>query len=157
MKIKSMYAMLLAVMTLAFAGCSKDDDNGPATDPVEVKGALKVTVTTSSSFDAANSEVSVSGSSSDANGKFQSWKVNGDAGPAGQILHTVDKEYFQGGATAILISPDTYLTASVNISAFTIDQDFTLSYKIEQGDKVLVDKTVEVKQQATPISLAFTY
>ena len=153
MKMKLMYAIVLALVTFAFVGCSKDDDSTPS----ENKEALKVTVTTSSAFNIDGGEISVSGGSADASGKPQVWTVNGTAGTAGQVLYSVNKEYFQGGKTAVLVSPSNYLTASVHISAFTIKQPFTFTYKVEQGNKVIVEKTEEVKTDATPITIALNY
>lgn len=154
MKIKSMYLMVLTLVTLAFVGCSKDDDN---TVPTDNKGALKVTVTTSSSFSVDGGEVSVSCGSMGGDAKPQTWTVNGAAGTVGQVLYSVEKEYFQAGKTAVLESPANYLTASVNISAFTIKQPFTLTYKVEQGGKVIVEKSQEIKSGVTPVSVSLTY
>jgi hypothetical protein len=153
-KMKLMYAMVLALVTFAFVGCSKDDDN---TVPSENKGALKVTVTASSSFTVDGGDVSVSCGSAGGDAKPQTWTVNGAAGTTGQVLYSVEKEYFQGGKTAVLESPANYLTASVNISAFTIKQPFTLTYKVEQGGKVIVEKSQEIKSGVTPISVSLTY
>ncbi|MDR6737634.1 MULTISPECIES: hypothetical protein [unclassified Sphingobacterium] len=154
MKMKLMYAVVLALVTFAFVGCSKDDDN---TMPSENKGALKVTVTTSSSFTVDGGDVSVSCGSAGSDAKPQTWTVNGTAGTTGQVLYSVEKEYFQGGKTAILESPANYLTASVNISAFTIKQPFTLTYKVEQGGKVIVEKSQEIKSGVTPVSVSLSY
>ncbi|MGJ1386581.1 hypothetical protein ACR782_10300 [Sphingobacterium spiritivorum] len=152
MKMKAMYLMVVALVMVAFVGCSDKDDPAPSGN----KEALKVTVTSSSAFTTDGSEIRVSVGSHDGKNP-QTWKVNGADGSPGQVIYMVNSEYFVGGKTAVLQSPSNYMTASINISAFSIKQPFTITYKIEQGGKVLVEKTEEVKTGATPITAVFNY
>jgi hypothetical protein len=146
--------MLLVFATVLFVGCSKDDDKSPSTSSKE---ALKVTVTTSSAYSTDGSEMRVSVSSSDSKGNHMKWVVNGVDGTEGQVLYDVNKEYFQGGKTAILQSQPNYLRALVTIAAFSTKTGFSLTYKIEQGNKVIVEKTEAINVNATPVSVSLTY
>ncbi|MNK50136.1 hypothetical protein D3C87_690090 [compost metagenome] len=151
-KIKLMYAVVLALVTFAFVGCSKDDDTTPTSD----KGALKVTVTAQgyTGEDGSTMSAQVIGS----NGQNPTlWKVNGVAGTSGQSIYDLNKEYFAGGKTAIFESSSSYLAASVTISAAAYSKPFTLVYKIEQGGKVIVDQTKEILPNTTPTVLSFQY
>lgn len=153
MKMKLMYAVVLALVTFAFVGCSKDDDN---TMPSENKGALKVTVTAQgyTGEDGSTMSAQVIGS----NGQNPTlWKVNGVAGTSGQSIYDLNKEYFAGGKTAIFESSSSYLAATVTISAAAYSKPFTLVYKIEQGGKVIVDQTKEILPNTTPTVLSFQY
>jgi hypothetical protein len=154
MKMKLFYPMLLVFATVLFVGCSKDDDKSPSTSSKE---ALKVTVTTSSAYSTDGSEMRVSVSSSDSKGNHMKWVVNGVDGTEGQVLYDVNKEYFQGGKTAILQSQPNYLRALVTIAAFSTKTPFSLTYKIEQGNKVIVEKTEAINVNATPVSVSLTY
>lgn len=154
MKIKWMYALILAFVTMSFVGCSKDDN----TTPSENKGVLKVTVTPSSDYVAEDgSTMSVSVNGANTTGVSTLWKVNGADGTTGQNNYSVPKEYFKGGKTAILETQSSYSFASVQIAAHAYSKSFKLNYKIEQGGKVVVEKVVDVNVGATPTVLMFSY
>ena len=151
MKTRLIYAMVLTMVVFAFIGCSKDDANS------NEKEALKVTVSSSSDFTNDLSDVSVLVGTYDSNGKPMQWTVNGESGTDGQDLYTVNKEYFYGGKTAVLQSLPNYLTASVTISAFSITVPFSVTYKVEQGNTIKVEKTVEIKPGASPLVVQLSY
>lgn len=153
MKIKSMYLMVLTLVTLAFVGCSKDDDN---TVPTDNKGALKVTVTAKGYTGEDGSTMSANVIGSNAS-EPTLWKVNGAAGTSGQSIYDLNREYFAGGKTAVFESASPYLAATVSISAHAYSKPFTLVYKIEQGGKVIVDQSKEIIPNATPTVLSFQY
>mgnify|MGYP006385496671 FL=1 len=146
--------ILLFTVLIGAISCSKDSDSG---QPSDNKEALKVTVTSSSSFTNDNSDIRVAVSSHDNKANPMKWVVNGVNGTDGQVLYSVSKEYFYGGKTAVLQSPSGYLTSSINISAFAITNAFTLTYKIEKGNKVLVEKTETINPSGTPFTLALNY
>ncbi|MCA5006227.1 hypothetical protein [Sphingobacterium bovistauri] len=146
--------IFLFTVLLGITSCSKDSDDS---SPVDSKEALKVTVTSSSTFTNDNSDIRVSVGASDSNGKFMKWVVNGANGTDGQVLYNVSKEYFYGGKTAVLQSPSGYLTANINISAFAISAPFTLTYKVEKGNKVVVEKTESITPGGTAFTLALNY
>ncbi|MNI40452.1 hypothetical protein D3C73_946760 [compost metagenome] len=153
MKIKSMYLMVLTLVTLAFVGCSKDEDNTPS----DGKGKVKLTVTTSSSFDktkGANIQVSVG--SHDGNANPQKWKVNGQE-LAAKTVYMYSEDDFQGGKTFTFESLDSYLGASASITAMTTGAAYTLTYKIEEGGKVHDEGTVEVRSGNNPVSLPWNF
>lgn len=152
MKMKMMYAMVLAFVMVAFVGCSKDDDG-----PSGGKGKVKLTVTTSSSFDKANgANIQVSVGSHDGNANPQKWKVNGQELPA-KTVYIYSEDDFQGGKTFTFESVDSYLGANVAITALTTGATYTLTYKIEEGGKVHDEGTVEVKSSNSVVSLPWTF
>lgn len=153
MKIKSMYLMVLTLVTLAFVGCSKDDDN---TVPTGNKEALKVTVTAKGYTGEEGSTMSAQVIGSDAKGPTL-WKVNGAAGTSGQSIYDLNNEYFAGGKTAVFESASSYLGAAITVSAAAYSKPFTVVCKIEQGGKVIVDQTKEIVPKATPTVLSFQY
>lgn len=153
MKMKLMYAVILALVTFAFVGCSKDDDNTPS----DGKGRVKLTVTTSSSFDKAKgANIQVSVGSHDGNANPQKWKINGQE-LAAKTVYIYSEDDFQGGKTYTFESVDSYLGASAQITALTTGTAYTLTYKIEEGGKVHDEGTVEVKSGNSPVSLPWTF
>jgi len=152
MKMKLMYAVVLALVTFAFVGCSKDDETNLSSD----KGALKVTVTAKDYTGEGGSTMSVLVSGSNAQNPTL-WKVNGVAGTSGQSMYDLNKEYFASGKTAVFESSSPYLAATVTISAAAYSKPFTLVYKVEQGGKVIVDQTKEILPNTTPTVISLQY
>lgn len=154
---KWMYAFLLAFVVINFVGCSKDNDT--STTPIVEKGALKVTVTTSASYnqDGGQNYIKVGTSAANNKGVFQKWKINNVDGSDGQVLYSIEGAYFNGGKTAVLETGANYLTANINLSAFANTKPFLISYKIEQGGKTIVEKTVDIKLGESAWSLSFNY
>lgn len=153
MKNKLMYAMVLALLTFAFVGCSKDKDNDPM--PTS-KDSLKVTVTAKGYTGEGGSTMTVKVMGSDTKGPTL-WKVNGTAGVSGQAVYDLNKEYFAGGKTAVFESSSPYVAATVTIGATAYLKPFTLVYKIEQGGKVVVEQSKDITPDATPTVLSFQY
>lgn len=151
---KLLSTIFLFTVLLGVTSCSKDSDNPSSGDSKE---ALKVTVTSSSAFTSDNSDIRVSVSAIDGSSNPMKWVVNGANGTDGQVLYNVSKEYFYGGKTAVLQSPSGYLTASINIAAFSITTPFTLTYKVEKGNKVVAEKTESITPGGTPFSIALNY
>ncbi|MFD2741919.1 MULTISPECIES: beta-barrel fold lipoprotein [Sphingobacterium] len=151
MKNKLVAAIVVALVTFAFVGCSKDDDN-----PTSDKGVLKVTVTAEGYTGEGGSTMSAQVIGSSAQGPTL-WKVNGAAGTSGQSIYDLNKEYFAGGKTATFESTSSYLAASVTISAAAFTQPFKLVYKIEQGGRVIVEQTKDILPDTTPTVLSFQY
>jgi len=136
--------MVLALTTAVFTGCSKNKEEGPGGSAD--KGMVKMTVTTSSEFDKnKGANINVTVSSHDSRANYQKWKVNGVETGA-EMNHTYLSDAFNGGKTLILESPDTYLGASVNVSASTTDIGYTLKYKLEEKGKVVEEATVLVSK-----------
>ncbi|SMC60289.1 hypothetical protein [Pedobacter nyackensis] len=136
------FTMVLALMAAVFTGCSKndDDDQGGSED----KGIVKMTVTTSGEFDKnKGADINLTVSSHDSRANYQKWKVNGVETGA-EMNHTYLSDAFNGGKTLVLESPQTYLGASVNLSASTSDVGYTLSYKLEEKGKVVEEATIVV-------------
>ena len=130
MKMSLLNSVLIVFVLVLFMGCSKDDNDGSS---MESKAALKVTVTSSSTFVNDNSDIRVSVSTHDNKANPMKWVVNGVDGTDGQVLYGVSKEYFYGGKTAVMQSMSGYLVATVQISAFAISNPFTITYKVEKG------------------------
>lgn len=129
-------ALAIALLTFVFIGCSKDEDGGSSKDVV------KVTVSTSESFNTANgSSVSASISSSDRGGEFLPVKINGETFSS-KIAHQKRDSDFSGGQTYVFESVGDYQQVLVNVSGYSIEATFTFSYKIEQGNKVIASEVV---------------
>ncbi|MNL04832.1 hypothetical protein D3C87_1254090 [compost metagenome] len=135
------FTMLWVLVVLA--GCSKKsgDKGGP-----EDKGIVKMTVSTSGEFDKnRGADINVTVSSHDSRANYQKWKVNGVETGA-EMNHTYLSDAFNGGKTLIMESPDTYLGASVNVSASTSDVAYTLTYKLEEKGKVVEEAAIVVSK-----------
>lgn len=129
-------ALAIAMLTFVFIGCSKDEDGGSSKDVV------KVTVSTSESFNALNgSSVSASISSSDRGGEFLPVKINGETFSS-KIIHQKHDSDFSGGQTHVFESVGDYQQVLVNIAGYSIQSTFTLTYKIEQGSKIIASEVV---------------
>ena len=138
------FTIVLALVASVFAGCSKkdDDDQGSPDD----KGVVKLTVTTSAEFDKnRGADINVTVSSHDSRANYQKRKVNGVETGA-EMNHTYLSDVFNGGKTLIMESPQTYLGASVNVSASTTDLAYTLTYKLEEKGKVVEEATIVVSK-----------
>ncbi|PVH26456.1 hypothetical protein [Sphingobacterium corticibacter] len=150
MKNKWVAAIVLALVTFAFVGCSKDDETSSD------KGMLKVTVTAEGYTGEEGSTMSAQVIGSSGQGPTL-WKVNGAAGTSGQSIYDLNREYFAGGKTATFESSSSYLAASVTISAKAYAQPFKLVYKIEQGGQVIVEQTKDILPNTTTTVLSFQY
>ncbi|MFD2597498.1 hypothetical protein ACFSQ3_00930 [Sphingobacterium corticis] len=150
MKTKWISALILALVTLAFVGCSKDDDS------VSNKGVLKVTVTAEGYTGEEGSSMSATVIGSTAQGPTL-WKVNGASGVSGKSIYELNREYFAGGKTGVFESESSYLAATVQIGAAAYSVPFKLVYKIEQGGKVIVEQSADIVPNATPTVLSFQY
>lgn len=151
MKMKLMYAVVLALVTFAFVGCSKDNDPMPTS-----KDSLKVTVTAKGYTGEGGSTMTAKVMGSDTKGPTL-WKVNGTAGVSGQAAYDLNAEYFAGGKTAVFESSSPYIAASVTIAAAAYSKPFTVVYKIEQGGKVVVEQSKDITPGTTPTVLSFQY
>lgn len=114
-------------------------------------------ITSSTAFVNDNSDIGVPVSAYDSKTNAMKWIVNGAEETDGQVQYSVSKEYFYGGKTAVLQSKSGYLTASITISAFAMKSPFTLTYKVEKGSKVMVEKTETINPSATAFTLALHY
>lgn len=153
MKIRALGITFLMFVFAVFVGCSKDDVGGST----NTKEALKVTVTSSSTFTNDNSQMTVSVGATDAKGNAMKWVVNGANGVDGQVLYILNSEYFYGGKTAVLQSQPNYTNASITISGFSMTVPYTITYKVEQGNKVITEKTQSIQPSATAFSVNLSY
>lgn len=135
-------ALTVAILTCVFLGCSKDDDGGT------YNGVVKVTVSTSESFNAASgSSVTASISVSDKAGEFLPVKINGETFSS-KIVHKKHDSEFNGGQTYTFESIGDYEQAIVDVRGYSIQSEFTLSYKIEQGTTVIANEVINFTPQS---------
>lgn len=141
---KTMLATMLIVSAVLFLGCSKDDDNGG-----ESKGVVKLTITSSSSFNASNGNSITGGmSSSDASSNFLAIKINGEQTDASVVSHTRTGVDFNGGRTYVFETIGNYNTVVINVVGSCIDENpYTLTYKIEQGNDIIAENTLAISRE----------
>ncbi len=147
MKIKSMYLMVLTLVTLAFVGCSKDDDP----KPVNFKDHdITATITVSKEFKKAendNFEVSISGMKT--NSVFVDWNVNGVKVTDDFVKLGTDD--FNGGKTVIFKSLEKFQVGDLTMSGFKFGATpFTVTWKIEDNGKVVEEGSKVIVKGADP-------
>ncbi|CAM3609462.1 hypothetical protein SPPR111872_10535 [Sphingobacterium prati] len=147
MKIKSMYLMVLTLVTLAFVGCSKDDDP----KPVNFKDHdITATITVSKEFKKAEDDyfnLSISGGKE--NGTFVDWDINGTKVTDDIIQLGTDD--FDGGKTIVLKSLEKFQFGSLKFGGFEFGSTpYTVTWKIEDNGKVVDEGSKVIIKDADP-------
>ncbi|WP_293947048.1 MULTISPECIES: hypothetical protein [unclassified Sphingobacterium] len=147
MKMKLMYAMVLALVTFAFVGCSKDDDP----KPVNFKDHnVTATISLSKEFKKAENDyfnLTITGGKE--NGTFVDWDINGTKVTDDIIKLGTDD--FDGGKTIVLKSLEKFQIGSLNFGGFEFGSTpYTVTWKVEDNGKVVDEGSKVIVKDADP-------
>lgn len=144
---KLMYAVILALVTFAFVGCSKDDDPKPVTFKDH---NVTATISLSKEFKKAESDyfnLTISGGKE--NGTFVDWDINGTKVTDDIIKLGTDD--FDGGKTIVLKSLEKFQFGSLSFGGFEFGSTpYTVTWKIEDNGKVIDEGSKVIVKDADP-------
>jgi len=127
--------------SFVMASCSSDDGGSSS----QVSEVVRFTVNVSNSYNTEDHhDVLVGFGGADATGKAIDLKVNGEL-KTNQLVVAIGPESFNITSTYVFETIGNYELVNVPLKGFCLsDTSFTISYKIEKGSKIIIDKTQEI-------------